>query len=205
MYRLITKETRHLYPKTMDDSFRLRHSIFVKENGWSEFDVDGIHERDSFDTDDTIYAIAVGPHEDVIGGFRLVPTTLPHMISEKFPQLVDGAVVSRPDVMEWSRIHFAPEYRGSKTHYLESFAAAEEIGLELGLSAFTCIVRTLRIPMFLHAGIKAEPLGFPSDVDGVSSSAVLVTISDECLEAVNKARGSTSPVLEHHQLRRRVA
>ena len=205
MYRLINEATAQSYPQTMDQHFRLRHSIFVKENQWTEFDVDGVREKDNYDTDESIYAIAIGPREDVMGGFRLYPSTLPHMISETFAHLIEGAIISRPDVMEISRFHLAPDYRNSKPHYLEAFAAMQEIGLELGLSAYTCVTRTLRIPMFQVAGVVADPLGMPALVDGVSTSAILMHVTEESLAAINKNRGSSETVLEHHQFRRRRA
>ena len=205
MYRLITADTRASYPQTMDHHFRLRREVFVKESGWTQFDVDGIHERDAYDTDETMYAIAFGDREDVMGGFRLFPTTLPHMMSETFSYLVNGPVVSRADVMEISRYHLAPAYRSSKPHYLESLAAMQEIGIELGLSAYACVTRTLRLPMFQQAGVVAEPLGMPATIDSVSTSAVLIHIEEKALANVNKARGSLLSVLEHNQLRRRRA
>lgn len=203
MYRVITAPMISSYPETMDRHFRLRHNIFVTESGWTQFEVDGIYEKDDYDTDDSIYAIAIGPREDVIGGFRLFPSTLPHMISERFAHLVDGAVVSRPDVMEISRFHFAPEYRSSKATFLEAYAAMQEIGLELGLSGYTCTTRTLRLPMFQLAGVTADPLGMPADVDGVSTTAVLIHVNEQSLAAINANRGSSTSVLEHNQLRRR--
>jgi len=205
MYRIVSEPSKRLYPRTMDQHFRLRRKIFVDENGWSQFDVDGKYEKDAYDTPDSIYAVAIGPHEDVIGGFRLYPSTLPHMISETFANLIDGSLIHRPDVMELSRFHLAPEYRNSKADYLEAFAAMQEIGLELGLSAYTCVTKTARLHMFNMVGVTAEPLGMPADIEGESSTAVLIRVNDDCLSAINRNRGDSASVLEHNQPRRRRA
>src|SRR4051794_5003444 len=93
MIRAVHKSNSDQFAKILDRQFRLRHEIFVKDRGWSEFEIDGIYEKDPYDNDSTVYIIAVDTTDNVAGGFRLYPTVLPHMLAEQFPNLVDRNVL----------------------------------------------------------------------------------------------------------------
>jgi acyl-homoserine lactone synthase len=201
MIRVIDKTNFHLFPGTMDQLFRVRHSVFVEEKGWKEFERDGIFEKDQYDTEDAIYVVALGEQGDAIGCFRLYPTVLPHMISEVFPNMVEGKVLCRPDVLELTRFHLCKPRRGA-SEYLELLTAIPEVGLELGLSGFTAIVRTLRVPVMQAAGLSIAPTGLPTAIDGESHVSVLFEVSENCLARINKTRGSTRSVFEHNLTRR---
>lgn len=198
MIRVIDKTNARLFPKTMEQQFRLRHSVFVAEKGWTEFEQGGVFEKDQYDTDDAIYVIALDDHGDAIGCFRLYPTVLPHMLSETFAHLVDGAVVRRADVYELTRFHLGSAHRQSAP-YLELLTAIPEVGLELGLSGFTALVRTLRIPVMQAAGLTIRPTGLPILFNGESHVSVLFEISETCLLRMNVSRGSQLSVLEHNR------
>ena len=198
MIRVIDKTNAHLFRKTMEQQFRLRHSVFVAEKGWTEFDRDGTFERDQYDTDDAIYVVSLDDHGDTIGCFRLYPTVLPHMLSESFAHLVDGAVMRRADVYELTRFHLGKAHRQSAP-YLELLTAIPEVGLELGLSGFTALVRTLRIPVMQAAGLSITPTGLPILFNGESHVSVLFEVSETCLSRINLSRGSQVSVLEHNQ------
>ena len=201
MIRVIDKTNFHVFPRTMDQLFRVRHAVFVEEKGWKEFEREGIFEKDQYDTPDATYVVALDDRGDAIGCFRLYPTVLPHMISEVFPRMVDGAVLCRPDVLELTRFHLTKPKRHA-SEYLELLTAIPEIGLELGLSGFTAIVRTLRIPVMQAAGLSIAPTGLPVAIDGESHVSVLFEVSETCLARINKTRGSTLSVFEHNLPRR---
>jgi acyl-homoserine lactone synthase len=201
MIRVIDKTNLHLFPRTMDQLFRVRHSVFVEEKGWKQFERDGIFEKDQYDTEDAIYVVALDDEGDAIGCFRLYPTVLPHMISEVFPDMVDGEVLCRPDVLELTRFHLCKPKRHAP-EYLELLTAIPEVGLELGLSGFTAIVRTLRVPVMQAAGLSITPTGLPAAIDGESHVSVLFEVSDNCLAQINQTRGSTRSVFEHNLTRR---
>jgi acyl-homoserine lactone synthase len=201
MIRVIDNSNAHLFPRTMDQLFRVRHAVFVEEKGWRQFEREGIFEKDQYDTSDAIYVVALDEGGDAIGCFRLYPTVLPHMISEVFPTLVDGEVLRRGDVLELTRFHLSKPRRHAG-EYLELLTAIPEIGLELGLSGFTAIVRTLRVPVMQAAGLSIMPTGLPVAIDGESHVSVLFEVSERCLAQINRTRGSTSSVFEHNLPRR---
>lgn len=93
MIEIIHSGNASQFEDLLDKQFRLRHEIFVGERGWSNFNVDGVHEKDQYDDDAAIYLVAADGAGSVAGGFRLYPTVLPHMLSEHFPQLIDGALI----------------------------------------------------------------------------------------------------------------
>jgi acyl homoserine lactone synthase len=80
-----------------------RHKVFVENLGWDLHSPDG-HEQDQFDRPDTIYVAARDDENEICGCARLLPTTRPYLLSEVFPQLLNGAAPPcSPDVWELSR------------------------------------------------------------------------------------------------------
>jgi acyl-homoserine lactone synthase len=163
----------------LDKQFRLRHEIFVGERGWTDFDVDGTHERDQYDDDAAVYLVAADETGTVAGGYRLYPTVLPHMLSEQFPYLVEGAIIRRNDVLELTRFAMRKSQRRSR-HYFELLAAIQEYGMMEGLSGFTSVINPLRIPILQSFGFEIEPLGLPAMTDGESTIAVLFHVNEQC-------------------------
>ncbi len=80
-----------------------RHRVFVERLGWQLGGPDGT-ESDQFDRPDTVYLALEDEHGDISGCARLLPTTQPYLLSEIFPQLLNGLVPPRdPAIWELSR------------------------------------------------------------------------------------------------------
>jgi acyl-homoserine lactone synthase len=194
MFKVIDRTNKHRYPEIMHGQYRLRHEIFVKEKGWKEFEA-GNYETDNYDNDAAVYFASVEGADDVVGGFRLYPTTLPHMISEEFPHLVEGAIIQRPDVMEWTRFAICRERRRSTT-YSELLAAMQEYGLMEGLSGVTAVIRTHRVRAMQAAGCTVLPLGLPHDIGGESCVALYFEIGEDVLDRIREVGGLPGSVLD---------
>ncbi|OYU90355.1 MAG: autoinducer synthase [Bradyrhizobiaceae bacterium PARB1] len=179
MIEIINSGNAGHYSDLLDKQFRLRHEIFVGERGWTDFDVDGTHERDQYDDDAAVYLVAADDTGTVAGGYRLYPTVLPHMLSEQFPHLVEGAIIQRCDVLELTRFAMRKSQRRSR-HYFELLAAIQEYGMMEGLSGFTSVINPLRIPILQSFGFEIEPLGLPAMIDGDSTIAVLFHVNEQC-------------------------
>jgi acyl-homoserine lactone synthase len=179
MIEIINSGNAKRHGDLLDKQFRLRHEIFVKDRGWTDFDIDGTHERDQYDDDAAVYLVAADPTGNVAGGYRLYPTVLPHMLSEQFPHLVEGAIIRRSDVLELTRFAMRKSERRSR-HYFELLAAIQEYGLMEGLSGFTSVINPLRIPILQGVGFEIEPLGLPAMIDGESTIAVLFHVNEQC-------------------------
>jgi acyl-homoserine lactone synthase len=188
----------------LDKQFRLRHEVFVRERGWSDFDVDGVHEKDQYDDEAAIYLVAADDAGSVAGGFRLYPTVRPHMLSDHFPQLIDGALIQRRDVLELTRFAMRKSERRSR-HYFELLLAIQEYGLTEGLSGFTSVINPLRIPILQGFGLEIEPLGLPTVIDGEATIAVLFHVSESCFARVRKAVAIHKDVLGSTLTSRRIA
>lgn len=203
MIRIVDLDSRLRHARSLEQHFRLRHEIFIHEKGWKEFDR-GTFESDSYDDDNATYMLQLDRNEDVIGCFRLYPSTLPHMLSDHFAWMVDGAVPCRADILEATRFAIKKDRRNSFTYH-ELFLGMIEYGLQGGIGGITAVMRTLRIPILQSIGMRVRPLGLPHDVDGESHCAVLYEVSDEVLAALRKSAGVHDSVLESAAAASRVA
>jgi acyl-homoserine lactone synthase len=194
MIDIIHSGNARQFGELLDRQFRLRHEVFVGERGWSRFDVDGTHEKDQYDNDNAVYLVAANDDGIVAGGFRLYPTSLPHMLSEHFPGLVDGVLIQRSDVFELTRFAMRKSERRSR-HYFELLLAIQEYGLAEGLSGFTSVINPLRIPILQGFGLEIEPLGLPTMIDSEATIAVLFHVKENCLERVRNAVAIHASVL----------
>lgn len=207
MIRIIDQASRLRYRDTLDQHFRFRHDIFVKECGWTDFDLDGEREQDRYDDEHAVYGVALTGNDRVVGCMRLYPSTQPHMLSETFAHLVEGPVPSQDDVVELSRLAVARDKRDGYT-YCELFAGLQEYCLEEGYSGITAVIRAYRVPVVQGAGLTVHPLGLPRDVGGEKLVAVLYEVNEETLDRLRTSGRLTESVLERsmpieHTIRRR--
>src|SRR4051812_19964745 len=80
-----------------------RYRVFVEKLGW-ELDTAKGEERDQFDRPDTVHVLALDDDDAPIGCARLLPTTAPYLLSDVFPQLLNGLAMPRsPQIWELSR------------------------------------------------------------------------------------------------------
>jgi acyl-homoserine lactone synthase len=194
---VVRRENRRLYTQLLDDYFRIRHDIYVVERQWTELARPDGREIDQFDTDDTVYLLALD-RGAIIAGMRMVPTDSPTLLSEVFPQLALNGPVRRSDVYELSRIFVVPKKRGEYVGpRFEAViqAAAMEYGLSIGLSAFTIVLETWWLPRLLDQGWTARPLGLPADINGLSTVAVMVEVNDEAWSEICSRRAVPGAML----------
>ncbi|NEW94908.1 acyl-homoserine-lactone synthase [Rhodopseudomonas sp. BR0M22] len=195
---VIRRENRALYAGLLDTYFRIRHQIYVVERGWKELERPDGREIDQFDTDDAVYLIGVD-RDEIVAGMRMVPTTSPTLLSDVFPQLSIAGRVRRSDAYELSRIFVVPRKRGEHGGPRAEAviqAAAMEYGLSIGLSAFTIVLETWWLPRLLDQGWKARPLGLAQDVNGFSTTAVMVDVDDDAWLGICDRRSVPGPTLQ---------
>jgi acyl homoserine lactone synthase len=95
----INEWSKQTYSKVL----RYRHRIFVDALGWDIPQRDGM-EFDQFDREDTIHVVSQNAGGEVNAYSRLLPTVKPYLLSEVFPQLMDGQPLPRSkDTWELSR------------------------------------------------------------------------------------------------------
>jgi acyl-homoserine lactone synthase len=201
---LIDQTNRHLYQTALHDYFRTRHEIYVRERGWKELDKPDGLEIDQFDADDTVYIVALDD-DRTAGGMRLVPTTSPTLLNDLFPYLSLRGLIRDPDIFELSRFFVTRPHRGEKAHpRLEALiqCATMEYGVAIGLRQFTIVCETWCVPLLHEQGWHSTPLGVPTLVDGLSTIAVAVDVSQNAVDAIRERRSIYQPshLLLTHQM-----
>lgn len=184
------------FHELLEEHHIVRHRVFVEERGWQDLKRADGREMDAYDTEHTVYFLAV---EDgrVIGGHRLLPTTNPHMLADVFPFLVDARVPTGPTIMEWSRFFIVPERRGGPT-YFELMAAVQEYGLLHAITQMSAVVEEWWLPRFDHAGFTYTVLGRPSLIENVPTLAILIDIRRDSLRRVRDLGGLRGSVFTGH-------
>ncbi len=100
--------------RKLDGMFRLRHEVFKERLAW-EVGSHGGKERDMFDDLDPVYIVCEHQGE-VLGSWRLLPTTRPYMLKDVFPELLHGEKAPEaPDVWEISRFAVSKRVVGNES------------------------------------------------------------------------------------------
>ena len=93
MIDILTNENGAEFGGSWQDSmFRLRHRVFKERLGWEVGSEDG-KEQDVFDEMEPTYLVARTENaagEEVTASWRLLPTTDAYMLSDVFPELLEG-------------------------------------------------------------------------------------------------------------------
>lgn len=187
---IITPENRALYHDELEQHYRIRHQIYVEERKWEALRKPDGREIDQFDTDEASYVLVLDDSKGVVAGMRMVPTTEPTLLSDVFPQLSATGPIHRPDVYELTRFFVTRQARGERTgpklHAILQTAVMEH-GLDLGLSHFSIVLETWMLPMFTEQGWRYRPLGVPQEIDGMSTVAVMVDVSEQAVSNIRAA------------------
>src|SRR4051794_32410655 len=190
---VITKENQHLYNDRLEEYFRLRHEVFVEERGWRDLHrLDG-REIDAYDNGNAVYLLAID-QDRVVGGQRLYPTVLPHMLSEVFGHMAQRGLLRADRIFEWTRYFIVKERRMGRTD-CRLLAAVQQFCLEEGITELTAVVEMWWLPRWQQVGFKVKPLGLPTMIEGQPCIAAAITISRESLEQVRRLAGLRGSML----------
>lgn len=194
---VVRKDNRHLYEPYFDRYFRLRHDIYVKQRKWMALDRADGREIDQFDTEDAVYLFCLDQGQ-LIGAMRAVPTLMPTLMSDVFPELNIRGPIHRPDVYELSRIFVIPDRRGEHAGPridMLLLTAIMEYGISIGLAGFSIVLESWWLPRFERCGWKARPLGLPRIMDGMAVLAVLVDCDETTWKSLCQQIGLSQPTL----------
>lgn len=160
-----------------------RHSVFVEALGW-ELPANGRLERDQFDRDDTIYVIARGAEGEVCGCARLLPTTQAYLLSDVFPELMNGFPLPHDrHVWELSRFSTMPvgdshavSREEARARFCDLFAGVVEVASAHG-AARLITVTALGVERILRGiGIHAHRAGPPKIIDSKPTLAMWIEL-----------------------------
>lgn len=198
MLHLINADNRQqpFYADLLEQSYRVRHDIYVNVRGWKALDRPDGREIDQFDTPEATYLLWADKNE-VVGGARFMPTHLPHLMSDVFPHIVTmGEIPRSPAVWEVTRL-FTSRGGESKANRRQVtgdvLCGMFEMALHYELKSISVVCDTFFLPRFLESGVQIKPLGLPTKYDEGICVACIIPVSPAQLAA---ARGNKrGPVL----------
>ena len=127
MIHIVTAENEFHYRDEMEQAYRLRHRVFVKEMGWRNLSKPDGREIDQFDDKHAVHMLYI-ENGKVLGYQRFLPSTRPHLLSEIMPQLCE---VERPvgaHIWEISRHCVAPNQQFGSGRYASTLVALSVAG-----------------------------------------------------------------------------
>ncbi|HPU16069.1 MAG TPA: acyl-homoserine-lactone synthase [Polymorphobacter sp.] len=198
MATVVTHSNRRSHAACLAGMHADRKRVFVDTLHWELPVVDGCYEIDEYDTDDAIYLIVQdAARGDHLGSVRIVPTTGPHLLGDKFAFLCEGPVPTGLDVWEITRLCTAPGLpRATAARVREQLALAlVEYALVAGIGRYTMMTHMALLAGVLATGWDCEPLGLPADVNGDMVGALLVTINPATLAKLRSQWSFSQPVL----------
>lgn len=203
MVYAISQANRDQFDHELDTMFRDRKHVFVDRLKWNVPVVDGIYEKDQFDTEDATYIVCANPtHGDHQASLRLIPSLKPHMLRDIFPMLCEDGVPAGPDIWEMTRICLSPSL--SRAEAREAFGriwlGALEFGLDQGIAVMTGLTHGPMFSNILAAGIDIEPLGPTRLFEGMPYAALQTRISSKVLERDRVRLNEPGRVLRYHPM-----
>lgn len=198
MIDAISLETAHLLGDALPSAHRLRHRIFVERQKYDVPRRRGM-EWDQFDTPAAIYLLWRDEMAHVRAIARLIPTSLPYMIQQLWPELVrKGDMPSSDDIWEVTRFGIDRDLGRERRARVfgEMFCAFVEFGLKTGIGAYIFVTPLAVIDSALSdAGVAAERLGEAKRLGRLPVVAARSAVSHAALRKLRGYHGIGGPVL----------
>jgi acyl-homoserine lactone synthase len=204
MIHIVTEANRDDYLDQLDEFHKLRNDIYVVERGWTGLkSIDG-REYDQFDDGRSTYVLSI-EEDRVIGGARLRPTTLPHMLEEVCPQLAEVRGIPRgSNIIEWTRVFVIKERREGRYDGKaigEIFAGVVEYCERIGARQVQFVFETLWLQRFSEIGWKLKPLGLPDFIANDWWMAATFEVEPQLTHALRRYFHLEGEVLADRSLR----
>ena len=173
------------YVRYAEPMFALRYRVFHQRLQWDVKPVEG-REVDCFDTPETVYLLSRDVRSDrVVGGWRLIPTERPYMLSDVFPVLLHGHAVPREQgVWEISRFAFDRGSQAASAGFgfagatRDLLAETTRFALANGIHRFVLVVSTAVERLLRNTGIRLHRYGPPVLIGAVSTVACWLDMDD---------------------------
>jgi acyl homoserine lactone synthase len=189
----------------------LRAKVFSDRLNWRVSVKDGL-EVDEFDSLDPLYAVYLSEEKEVLGTFRLLPSTGQTMLRDVFPRCLPRALdIRSPIVWESTRFCVDTERVSKRGHNgLAEVTGALlssliEIGTIVGLSHIVTVIDVRMERILRRAGCPIERLGDPVDYGGVSTLAILMECSEEWVKSIQSVNRLNGPQIGREAMQRLMA
>lgn len=175
---------RAKHAATFEAMFEDRKRLFVDLLGWQIPIVDDRLEIDTYDNGDSVYIVSTDAGGGHDGSLRLLPTRLPHLLGDLFPQLCPFGVPQCASTWEITRLclpsRLGAAQRLAVRHRLIS--ALADHALETGIRRLTGVVSARFRREVLAMGWRAEPLGPELAVQGSAVGAFMIHVTPDLCE-----------------------
>ncbi len=196
---MVLPETRFAFAKPLMEMHHDRKRVFVDRFGWRLPAEGSWLEVDQYDNGEAVYLLALSSAGRHLGSVRLLPSSRPHMLSELFNHLCPGGVPDGDDCWEISRLVASPAGSGNgmavlRIHRLLALGLVEFAAMA-GITRFTLVAESARVPVLLSVGWHVVPLGLPTLTRGELLQALQIEIAAGTLAAMRRRLRMHSPVL----------
>ena len=204
MLHIVTSENQELYSEQLEQSYKIRHEIYVGERGWKDIERPDKREIDQFDNENTINLLVLDDEQNVIGGSRLMPTVCPTLMSDVFPELASFKPLPKSErIFEWTRYYVVPEKR--ETNYISETASiilcgVQEYCLSEGIEKLSIVTEPFWIARFYGLGWNPKPLGLPINIDKEPIVGITVDVSHEALTRSRSIKGIEDSVIVKREI-----
>jgi acyl-homoserine lactone synthase len=165
--------------KLLGDLFAKRHELFVEGRGWRALARPDKLDIDQYDDEHTIYFIKQ-INGAIVGGARLRPTILRHMLKEVFGDLCEGGCPPLgPRIYECSRTFVARRHPDRRAIFAELLLNVAQYCVARDVDTLTGVLETWWLNSYLALGLNAVPLGMPQELEGMSLLAVSFKVDAE--------------------------
>lgn len=163
----------------LNQIFSYRYSVFVERLKWNLPHAAAGLEVDQFDHDNTCH-VCLRDAGAIVGYARLLPTTEPYLLSEVFPELMNGAVIPRSSaVWEISRVSSldlrSPSARGRQADLgglRTVLRAAVQCALEHDVTSLVSVSAVAMERVLSRLGVNASRVGPTMHLHGHSVVAL---------------------------------
>ena len=163
--------------------YRLRHEVFHDRLGWEVTSDNGM-EHDEFDRANPVYVLVRGDEDEMLGCWRLLPTTGPNMLKDIFPQLLHGQPAPESStVWEISRFAVATEHCegvgfGFSEVPLHMMRASVRFAQHNGISRYVAVTSVAVERMLRKVGVNISRFGPPIKIGRVLTVACSIEIDE---------------------------
>lgn len=163
--------------------YRLRHEVFHDRLGWDVTSDNGM-EHDEFDEASPVYVLASGDENEVLGCWRMLPTTGPNMLKDTFPQLLHGQPApQQANVWELSRFAINSDKLesggfGLSSTPIQMIQTAVRFAQKNRIKRYVSVTSVAIERMFIKLGINVSRLGSPIKIGRVMTVACAVEIDE---------------------------
>jgi acyl-homoserine lactone synthase len=197
MMYVITAQNSDEHADLLEEIWRFRHRQFVERLGWRELARPDGRETDRFDTDDAIHLVVTGDNR-VVGYSRLLRTSRPHLLSDIYPDIMDGGMWPRAhDVYEWTRCIADEDARplgGIRASHL-LITGVLEFCLLSGITGMIVETHPKLVAWMQETGYRVQTLNRPHIINGTPVVPVYIGATQVALDRHRQLFGITGSVL----------